>query len=160
MHYLDDKIVNQTHEARELRTKQYDRSRKRSNDCRITALLHDRINHRDGKTAHDSGESTHSNKRNVIYRVTITDIVELEMSIEAYKPASQTKQHLGKGRVNIKVILAQDIEWREFSKMDFIEAAFENVHMREDRAHKRELTQPGLDDWFYRTEVRKLEQSE
>lgn len=120
-------MVNQrekTPETRKARTKQDNTGRERCNDCRITALLHNRINDWDGKATQDSGESTHSNKRNVIYRVTIPNVFELELSIEAYKPTSQTKQHFGERRVNIKVVLSWDIVRRKFSKMDFIKTAY------------------------------------
>jgi len=78
--------------SRREHTKQDDRGREGRNNSRIPALLHDRINNRDGETAKDRRKRAHANIWNVVRGVAIANVVEVEMSIEAHEPASQTEQ--------------------------------------------------------------------
>ena len=68
------------------RTKKNKRSRERSDDSRISALLHDSVDERNGKTTKDSRKRAHPNKRDVMVGVAIANIVEVEFPIEANKP--------------------------------------------------------------------------
>src|SRR6266446_7614812 len=77
-------------EPRRRHTKEEDRSRESGDDSRIPTLLHDSINNRDRQTAKDRRECAHADIWNVVRGVAIANVVEVEVSIEAYKPASQT----------------------------------------------------------------------
>jgi hypothetical protein len=53
-------------------------------------FFHDCINNRDCETAEYGWQCMHSDIRDVVRGVAITDIVELEVCIKTYEPASQT----------------------------------------------------------------------
>lgn len=73
-------------------TKQENRGREGRNNSRIPTLLHDRINNRDSETAKDRRKRAHADIWNMVRGVAIANIVEVEMSIEAYEPASQAEE--------------------------------------------------------------------
>lgn len=103
-------------------TEEYQRGRKGSNDSRITALLHDRIDNGDSETSKDRRERTHADVGNVVGGIAIADVLEEERPIEADKPTRQAKEQLCERRMHVKVVLMRDIVRCELSEMDFIES--------------------------------------
>lgn len=87
-----------------LRTKKDDRRRKRCDQCSVSTLFHYSIYNWDGKTTEDCGESTHSNIRNVIFRVVVADVLKAELTIESHEPASEAKKELCEWWMYVEVI--------------------------------------------------------
>ena len=88
----------------------------------MSGFLHDRIDDRDCKTSKDGWQGTESNIWNVILRVAVTDVLEVEMAIVTYEPTSETKQHLGKRWVHIEIVFSSEIVRSKLSKVYFVEA--------------------------------------
>ena len=83
---LASPFIRKKHNSRK-HTKKNKRSRERSDDSRVSALLHDSVDEGNGKTTKDSRKRAHPHKRDVMVGVAIANIVEMEFPIEANKPA-------------------------------------------------------------------------
>lgn len=89
-HCLDSpshKSIHQKNVKLKKRTKKNKRSRERSDDGGVSALLHDSEDEGNGKTTKDSRKRAHPNKRDVVIGIAIANVVEVEFAIEANKPA-------------------------------------------------------------------------
>jgi hypothetical protein len=58
--------------------------------------------------------------------IAISNVVELEVAIEAHKPAGKTEEEFGERWMYIKVIFALDIMGGEFPEMYLVEAEISN----------------------------------
>lgn len=88
----------------------------------------------------------------MVLRVAITDIVELELAIKANKPASESEEKFGKRRVDVEVILSEDVIGSKFTKMNFVESV---VGEKAQHGHVFILTRLGLDGSTCRSEAQK-----
>lgn len=91
------------------RTEKNDRRRERSNDRRITALLHDGVNNRDSQASHNRRERPHADIRHMAGGVAVSNVLEHELSVEAHKPAGEPEEQLRERRVDVEVVLAEDV---------------------------------------------------
>jgi hypothetical protein len=61
------------------------------------------------------------------FRIAITNILEVESTIEPNEPAGETEKEFCERRVDIKVIFACNVEGGEFSEMDFVKSGMKLV---------------------------------
>jgi hypothetical protein len=87
-------------------TEKNDERRESTNDSRVSALLHDSVHNRDRETTEYGWQGTHSPVWDVIGRVAVTDVREVEVALKTDKPSRKSEQQFRKWRVNIEVILA------------------------------------------------------
>jgi len=103
-----------------LTEKDYDRG-ERSNDSRVSTLLHDIVHGRDSETTEYGWQGAHSPVWDVIGRVTVTNAREVKVALKTNKPSRESKQQFRKWGMNIEVVLATQIVGCEFAEMDLIE---------------------------------------
>lgn len=103
-------------------TKKNDARREGRHNGRITTLLHNHVNDRDGEGTKDGWKSAHPNIRDMVGRVAIPNIVEGEAPVEPDEPAGETEEQFGEGRVDVEVVFARYVVRREFAKVDLIKA--------------------------------------
>lgn len=94
-------------------TKENQPSRKRSDQHRVSTLSHDPVHHSNRQTPKHSGHAPHSDVRDVnsLFRieVLVSDVLEVELSVEACKVSTEAVKHLGEGRVDVEVVLSEDV---------------------------------------------------
>lgn len=95
------------------RTEEDQARRERSDDDRVSALSHDPVDDADRETTEDSRHAPHADIGHVdaVDRVDVlvADVVELEVAVEAREPPAETVQHLRERRMDVEVVLAQDV---------------------------------------------------
>jgi hypothetical protein len=96
-------------------------SGERTNYNRESALLHDLIHDRDREASKDCRHGSHTNIRDMVFRVAIANGLEFELAIETDKPSSKTEKELRKRRVHIKVVFPKNVVFCEFAEVDFVE---------------------------------------
>ena len=80
----------------------------------------------------------------MVLRVAVSDVLELELAVEADEPASETEQELCEGRVDVEVVFARDVVCGELAKVYFIESACTLLSPEQRNATgMRALTRPG-----------------
>jgi hypothetical protein len=98
-----------------------DKDRREAGDnSRVSRFLHDEEHDGDGQTTEDGWQRTHANVRNVVICIAVADVLEHKVAIEADKPACQAEQELGERRMDIKVILTEDVVGGKLAKMDLV----------------------------------------
>lgn len=103
-------------------TKQEEDRRERRNHRRITTLLHDAVYDRNRQAAQYGWQRPHSDIRDMIFRVAVSDTIERKTPVKAHKPTSQAEQHLCERRVDVEVIFPLDVIRCKFPKMNLIES--------------------------------------
>lgn len=101
-----------------------EKNKERGEGCnygRITAFFHDGVNERNGESTECSRESAQADVRDVVFRVAVADVLELELTVEAREPACKTQQHLRERRMYIEIVFALDVVSCELAKVHFIE---------------------------------------
>ena len=102
-------------------TEQNQASRESSDNRRVSALLHNRIDNRDSQTSKNCGQSAHADIGNVVGGVAVADVLKQETPIEADKPTRQAKQQLCERWVHVEVVLVRDVVCCELAEVDFVE---------------------------------------
>ena len=118
---------------------------KSSNDGGVSTLVHDIVYNRNSETAQDGWQSTHSPVWDVVGRVAVTDVYEVEVSLKTDKPSGKCEQQLSEWRVNIEIVLAPEIICGELAKVDLVETAVVKSSAAQSlRKQKTEHTRLGL----------------
>ena len=81
----------------------------------------------------------------MVLRVAVSDVLELELAVEADKPACETEEELCERRVDVEVVFSRDVVCCKLSEVYFIKStclAFSTE--RGDARSVRVLTRLGL----------------
>jgi hypothetical protein len=109
---------------------------KSSNDGGVSTLVHDVVYNRNSETAQDGRQSTHSPVWDVVGRVAVTDVCEVEVALKSDKPSGKGEQQLSEWRVNVEIVLAPEIIRGEFAKVDLVETAVVKNQLPKPRKEK------------------------
>lgn len=101
--------------------KDYDR-RKSSNNSRVSTLMHDIVHNRNRQTAQNGWQGTHSPVWDIISRVAVSNVLEVEVALKTNKPSCKSEQQLRKWGMDVEIVLATEIVCGKLAKMDLIEA--------------------------------------
>ena len=90
-------------------TEQDDRGGEDGNNGRVTAFLHDSVDNGDSETTEDGGKSTHAHVGDMSLSVAVANVLEAEVTVIADEPACETEEEFRKWRVDVEVVLSEDV---------------------------------------------------
>jgi hypothetical protein len=103
-------------------TEQDEASGEGGNRSRVTRLLHDGKDDRDGSAAKQGGEGAETDVRHLVDGVAVADVCKIEFAIKADEPARKPEEELCERWVDVEVVLPEDVERGELAKVDLVEA--------------------------------------
>jgi hypothetical protein len=59
----------------------------------------------------------------MVFRIAITNVFEVELTIEPNEPAGETKKEFCERRVDIKVVFPWNVEGGEFPEMNLVKSS-------------------------------------
>ena len=108
---LSDKTVLEDYQSRA----------ERRSGCLAARSLQCEVHDRDSQYTADSRQKSHGHIGHARLNVVLSNILEIEVSIEAGQPTSESDQELGERRVNIHEELALDVLARKAAEVNLIE---------------------------------------
>jgi hypothetical protein len=100
-----------------------DEGRRESGDNgRVTGLLHDGVHERDREGAENGRERTHADVGHMVVRIRVTNVLEVEVSVETHEPTGEAEEHLCERRMHVEVVLTFDVLCGELAEVHLIEA--------------------------------------
>ena len=97
----------------------------------VSGFPHDGVDQRDSDGSHHGHKPSHRDVGNFGRAVLFPNRLKHEIAVESTHPPGESVEHLGQGRMHIKVVFTSNVLRRKSTEMHFIESGGELNRMDE-----------------------------